>query len=118
MNVVPVHLPDTLPIIFDRGLIGFYHDWCESLSTYPRTYDLLHSSFLFGSLSQRYIDVFLHSHKKNYSFFWHLSETLSLKFNEYNLYCITAYRYLFMFTTCGEVNNVGLKSSFFSDATL
>ncbi|XP_050385544.1 probable methyltransferase PMT23 [Argentina anserina] len=53
MNVIPVHLPDTLPIIFDRGLIGFYHDWCESLSTYPRTYDLLHSSFLFESLSQR-----------------------------------------------------------------
>ncbi|KAL6126786.1 hypothetical protein ACLB2K_074831 [Fragaria x ananassa] len=53
INVIPVHVPDTLPIIFDRGLIGFYHDWCEPLSTYPRTYDLLHSSFLFESLSQR-----------------------------------------------------------------
>nr|XP_016463184.1 PREDICTED: probable methyltransferase PMT22 [Nicotiana tabacum] len=53
MNVVPISGPDTLPIIFDRGLIGTYHDWCESFNTYPRTYDLLHSSFLFGNLSQR-----------------------------------------------------------------
>ncbi|XP_020571741.1 probable methyltransferase PMT23 isoform X2 [Phalaenopsis equestris] len=53
MNVVPIHGPNTLPIIFDRGLIGIYHDWCESFNTYPRTYDLLHSSFLFGSLSKR-----------------------------------------------------------------
>ncbi|KAD5962122.1 hypothetical protein E3N88_13595 [Mikania micrantha] len=53
MNVVPVNEPDTLPVIFDRGLIGIYHDWCESLNTYPRTYDLLHSSFLFGNLTQR-----------------------------------------------------------------
>lgn len=53
MNVVPVHMEDTLPIIFDRGLIGIYHDWCESLNTYPRTYDLLHASFLFRNLTQR-----------------------------------------------------------------
>ncbi|CAN1325721.1 Probable methyltransferase PMT23 [Linum perenne] len=51
MNVVPVHEEDTLPIIYDRGLIGVYHDWCESFNTYPRTYDLLHSSFLFKTLS-------------------------------------------------------------------
>ncbi|KAG9453610.1 hypothetical protein H6P81_006514 [Aristolochia fimbriata] len=53
MNVVPVDGPDTLPIIFDRGLIGTYHDWCESFNTYPRTYDLLHSSYLFGNITQR-----------------------------------------------------------------
>lgn len=53
MNIVPVNGPDTLPIIFDRGLIGIYHDWCESLNTYPRTYDLLHSNFLFTNLTQR-----------------------------------------------------------------
>lgn len=53
MNVVPISGPDTLPIIFDRGLIGTYHDWCESFNTYPRSYDLVHSSFLFGNLSQR-----------------------------------------------------------------
>ncbi|KAK4351304.1 hypothetical protein RND71_030617 [Anisodus tanguticus] len=29
MNVVPISGPDTLPIIFDRGLIGTYHDWWE-----------------------------------------------------------------------------------------
>ncbi|KAL0373634.1 UNVERIFIED_CONTAM: putative methyltransferase PMT13 [Sesamum radiatum] len=29
-------------VIYDRGLIGVYHDWCEPFSTYPRTYDLIH----------------------------------------------------------------------------
>ncbi|KAK9282938.1 hypothetical protein L1049_011163 [Liquidambar formosana] len=53
MNVIPIDEPDTLSIIFDRGLIGIYHDWCESLNTYPRTYDLLHSSFLFRKLTKR-----------------------------------------------------------------
>lgn len=53
MNVVPIHAKDTLSIIFDRGLIGIYHDWCESFNTYPRTYDLLHSSFLFQHLTRR-----------------------------------------------------------------
>lgn len=47
MNVVPIKGPDTLPVIFDRGLIGVAHDWCESFDTYPRTYDLLHASGLF-----------------------------------------------------------------------
>lgn len=54
MNVVPIDAPDTLSIIFDRGLIGMYHDWCESFNTYPRTYDLLHSSFLLSDVTQRY----------------------------------------------------------------
>ncbi|KAG0490533.1 hypothetical protein HPP92_007396 [Vanilla planifolia] len=53
MNVVPIHELNTLPIIINRGLIGVYHDWCESFNTYPRTYDLLHSSFLFGKLTKR-----------------------------------------------------------------
>ncbi|CAN8287108.1 unnamed protein product [Cochlearia groenlandica] len=53
MNVVPVEKPDTLSVVFDRGLIGVYHDWCESLNAYPRTYDLLHSSFYLGDLTQR-----------------------------------------------------------------
>ncbi|XP_047337756.1 probable pectin methyltransferase QUA3 [Impatiens glandulifera] len=42
MNVVPAHKLPTLDVIFDRGLIGLYHDWCEPFSTYPRTYDLIH----------------------------------------------------------------------------
>ncbi|KAL2333437.1 hypothetical protein Fmac_014650 [Flemingia macrophylla] len=53
MNVVPIDMPDTLTTIFDRGLIGMYHDWCESFNTYPRTYDLVHASFLFKHLLQR-----------------------------------------------------------------
>lgn len=46
LNVVPVSGWDTLPLVYERGLIGVYHDWCESLSTYPRSYDLLHMDHL------------------------------------------------------------------------
>ncbi|KAL6873914.1 hypothetical protein ACP4OV_013996 [Aristida adscensionis] len=53
MNVVNVDAPDTLPIIFERGLLGMYHDWCESFSTYPRTYDLLHADHLFSKIKER-----------------------------------------------------------------
>ncbi|TKY47573.1 methyltransferase PMT23 [Spatholobus suberectus] len=53
MNVVPIDMPETLTSIFDRGLIGIYHDWCESFNTYPRTYDLVHANFLFKHLEQR-----------------------------------------------------------------
>ncbi|XP_006644942.1 probable methyltransferase PMT23 [Oryza brachyantha] len=53
MNVVPFDHPDTLPIIFNRGLIGVYHDWCESFNTYPRTYDLVHMSYLLQGLTNR-----------------------------------------------------------------
>ncbi|XP_068651803.1 probable methyltransferase PMT26 [Aristolochia californica] len=53
MNVVSIDAPDTLPIIYERGLFGIYHDWCESFSTYPRTYDLLHADHLFSKLKKR-----------------------------------------------------------------
>ncbi|XP_071712808.1 probable methyltransferase PMT24 [Rutidosis leptorrhynchoides] len=53
LNVVNIDSPDTLPIIFERGLFGIYHDWCESFSTYPRTYDLLHADHLFSNLKNR-----------------------------------------------------------------
>ncbi|WVZ88676.1 hypothetical protein U9M48_035168 [Paspalum notatum var. saurae] len=53
MNVVAIDSPDTLPIIYERGLFGMYHDWCESFSTYPRTYDLLHADHLFSKLKSR-----------------------------------------------------------------
>ncbi|KAL9242985.1 hypothetical protein vseg_016930 [Gypsophila vaccaria] len=43
MNVVPEDGPNTLKIVYDRGLIGSIHNWCESFSIYPRTYDLLHA---------------------------------------------------------------------------
>ncbi|KAL5099849.1 hypothetical protein RYX36_004176 [Vicia faba] len=53
MNVVSSYGPNTLPIVFDRGLIGTLHDWCEAFSTYPRTYDLLHAEGLFTAESHR-----------------------------------------------------------------
>ncbi|KAL6128185.1 hypothetical protein ACLB2K_071541 [Fragaria x ananassa] len=53
MNVVPVSGPNTLPVIYDRGLIGVMHDWCEPFDTYPRTYDLLHAAGLFSVEKKR-----------------------------------------------------------------
>ncbi|KAJ6838021.1 putative methyltransferase PMT11 isoform X1 [Iris pallida] len=53
MNVVPVSGPNTLPVIYDRGLIGVSHDWCEPFDTYPRTYDLLHAAGLFSREQKR-----------------------------------------------------------------
>jgi hypothetical protein len=53
MSVVSVDAPDTLPVIYDRGLFGMYHDWCESFSTYPRSYDLLHADHFFSTLKTR-----------------------------------------------------------------
>ncbi|CAN8290451.1 unnamed protein product [Cochlearia groenlandica] len=53
MNVVSSYRANSLPVVFDRGLIGTYHDWCEAFSTYPRTYDLLHLDSLFTFESQR-----------------------------------------------------------------
>lgn len=34
MNVVPVSESNTLPVIYDRGLIGVRHDWYELASTF------------------------------------------------------------------------------------
>ncbi|XBI67157.1 hypothetical protein VPH35_046565 [Triticum aestivum] len=49
MNVVPANITDnTLGIIYERGLIGTYMDWCEAFSTYPRTYDLIHANGVFS----------------------------------------------------------------------
>ncbi|XP_017981695.1 PREDICTED: probable methyltransferase PMT24 [Theobroma cacao] len=53
MNVVPIDSSDTLPIIYERGLFGIYHDWCESFNTYPRTYDVLHADHLFSTTKKR-----------------------------------------------------------------
>ncbi|KAM0926049.1 hypothetical protein ACQ4PT_003886 [Festuca glaucescens] len=48
MNVVPANITEnTLGIIYERGLIGTYMDWCEAFSTYPRTYDLIHANGVF-----------------------------------------------------------------------
>ncbi|ONI06169.1 hypothetical protein PRUPE_5G045100 [Prunus persica] len=48
MNVVPTIAKNTLGVIYERGLIGIYHDWCEGFSTYPRSYDLIHASGVFS----------------------------------------------------------------------
>ncbi|KAM0835714.1 hypothetical protein ACQ4PT_062763 [Festuca glaucescens] len=53
MNVVSSYGPNSLGVVYDRGLIGTNHDWCEAFSTYPRTYDLLHADGLFTAESHR-----------------------------------------------------------------
>ncbi|KAF8401891.1 hypothetical protein HHK36_012856 [Tetracentron sinense] len=53
MNVVPEDGPNTLKLIYDRGLIGTVHNWCEAFSTYPRTYDLLHAWTVFSDIKKK-----------------------------------------------------------------
>ncbi|XP_051141128.1 probable methyltransferase PMT9 [Andrographis paniculata] len=53
MNVAPVNASARLKIVYDRGFIGTVHDWCESFSTYPRTYDLLHAWSVFSEIEER-----------------------------------------------------------------
>ncbi|CAD6335726.1 unnamed protein product [Miscanthus lutarioriparius] len=53
MNVVPFTESGKLKVIYDRGLMGTTHDWCESFSTYPRTYDLLHAWLLFSEIEKQ-----------------------------------------------------------------
>ncbi|GFQ06261.1 probable methyltransferase pmt9 [Phtheirospermum japonicum] len=53
MNVAPANASAKLKIVYDRGLIGSVHDWCESFSTYPRTYDLLHAWSVFSQIEER-----------------------------------------------------------------
>ncbi|KAG6504491.1 hypothetical protein ZIOFF_036825 [Zingiber officinale] len=54
MNTVPPDSDhDTLGVIYERGFIGAYHDWCEAFSTYPRTYDLIHATSLFTIYQNR-----------------------------------------------------------------
>ncbi|XLU57295.1 hypothetical protein S245_051943, partial [Arachis hypogaea] len=47
-----VDTPDTLPIIYEHGRFGMYHDWYKSFSTYPRSYDFLHADYLFSRLKK------------------------------------------------------------------
>lgn len=54
MNVVPtISDKNTLGVIYERGLIGIYHDWCEAFSSYPRTYDLIHAHGIFSLYKDR-----------------------------------------------------------------
>ncbi|CAH9119904.1 unnamed protein product [Cuscuta europaea] len=54
MNVIPkIAERNTLGVIYERGMIGIYHDWCEAFSTYPRTYDLLHANDVFSLYKEK-----------------------------------------------------------------
>ncbi|KAL3521503.1 hypothetical protein ACH5RR_019652 [Cinchona calisaya] len=54
MNIIPVEAKvNTLGVIYERGLIGTYQSWCEAMSTYPRTYDLIHADSVFTLYKDR-----------------------------------------------------------------
>ncbi|KAM2228068.1 hypothetical protein ACFXTI_014804 [Malus domestica] len=54
MNTVPANSnQDTLGVIYERGFIGTYQDWCEAFPTYPRTYDLSHAGGVFSIYQDR-----------------------------------------------------------------
>lgn len=55
MNAVPVEADqlNTLGVIYERGLIGTYQNWCEAMSTYPRTYDFIHADSIFSLYKDR-----------------------------------------------------------------
>ncbi|KAM7260911.1 hypothetical protein ACFE04_026386 [Oxalis oulophora] len=54
MNVVPAETEiNTLGVIYERGLIGTYQNWCEAMSTYPRTYDFIHADSVFSLYKDR-----------------------------------------------------------------
>ncbi|KAJ8531313.1 hypothetical protein K7X08_026747 [Anisodus acutangulus] len=54
MNIVPVEAKvNTLGVVYERGLIGTYQSWCEAMSTYPRTYDLIHADSVFTLYENR-----------------------------------------------------------------
>ncbi|XVF33400.1 hypothetical protein REPUB_Repub17cG0165400 [Reevesia pubescens] len=54
MNIVPVEAEiNTLGVVYERGLIGTYQNWCEAMSTYPRTYDFIHADSIFSLYKDR-----------------------------------------------------------------
>lgn len=66
MNVVPYDAKqNNLSIVYDRGLIGTYMNWCEAFSTYPRTYDLIHAHGVFSMYMDKcsILDILLEMHR-------------------------------------------------------
>lgn len=52
MNVVPISGPNTLPVIYDRGLIGVSHDWyTPALLCYPHSTVLITSHWFTGIIN-------------------------------------------------------------------
>lgn len=65
MNVVPFDANNTLGIVYERGLIGTYMNWCEAFSTYPRTYDFIHANGVFSMYMDKcdILDILLEMHR-------------------------------------------------------
>ncbi|EEF31835.1 probable methyltransferase PMT19 [Ricinus communis] len=65
MNCVPFDAKNNLSIVYERGLIGTYMNWCEAFDTYPRTYDLVHAYGLFSMYMNKcdIVDILLEIHR-------------------------------------------------------
>ncbi|KAJ0818447.1 putative S-adenosyl-L-methionine-dependent methyltransferase [Helianthus annuus] len=66
MNVVPHDAEyNTLGVIYERGLIGTYMNWCEPFSTYPRSYDLIHADNVFSLYMNKcdIVDIFIEMYR-------------------------------------------------------
>ncbi|XP_042517888.1 probable methyltransferase PMT19 [Macadamia integrifolia] len=66
MNVVPFDAKNSsLGVIYERGLIGTYMNWCEAFSTYPRTYDLIHANGVFSMYMDKcdIVDILFEMHR-------------------------------------------------------
>ncbi|GAB2295810.1 hypothetical protein Dimus_029965 [Dionaea muscipula] len=66
MNVAPFDAKnDTLGIVYERGLIGSYMNWCEAFSTYPRTYDMIHADGVFSMYMSKcdILDILFEMHR-------------------------------------------------------
>ncbi|XP_021291245.1 probable methyltransferase PMT19 isoform X2 [Herrania umbratica] len=62
MNAIPSDAKtNTLGVVYERGLIGTYMNWCEAFSTYPRTYDLVHAYGVFSMYMDKcdFLDILL-----------------------------------------------------------
>lgn len=51
MNIVPYTMMNTLPVIYDRGLLGSYHDWLvflpKSMNKFSLVYDELKPFYIY-----------------------------------------------------------------------
>ncbi|GLT29241.1 hypothetical protein SLA2020_041190 [Shorea laevis] len=66
MNAVPFDAEkNTLGVVYERGLIGTYMNWCEAFSTYPRTYDLIHANGVFSMYMHKcnIVDILLEMYR-------------------------------------------------------
>lgn len=72
LNVVPVSGANTLPVIYDRGLLGVMHDWYRDSLLQKSTYNQIIESLSHAMIFDCYRDSFQALHCINNSL-WSIS---------------------------------------------